>query len=159
MTTLSLGGLTAPASAQQPSEAHIQELIRVGRRAHRQRPRRHPGPDARRARRPAAADTRPVVRLSLDDAVKLALDRNLDIAVQRLNPQINDIAIAEPAVGLPSDADVAGVLRGSSGQPVDDDHRRQQRRRGHAIDTNLTTYNGGIAQNVPLGRRHAFGRR
>ena len=29
VTTLSLGGLTAPASAQQPSEARIQELIRA----------------------------------------------------------------------------------------------------------------------------------
>ncbi|HMD33670.1 MAG TPA: hypothetical protein VKH42_01820, partial [Vicinamibacterales bacterium] len=35
-------------------------------------------------------DARPVVRLALDDAVALALDRNLDIAVQRLNPQIQD---------------------------------------------------------------------
>ena len=45
----------------------------------------------------AAACRRPVVQLTLDDAVKLALDRNLDIAVQRLNPQINDIAIASIA--------------------------------------------------------------
>src|SRR5512135_1744904 len=36
----------------------------------------------------------PKVQLTLDDAVKLALDRNLDIAVQRLNPQINDLAVA-----------------------------------------------------------------
>ena len=32
--------------------------------------------------------------LTLEDAVKFALDRNLDISVQRLNPQINDIAYA-----------------------------------------------------------------
>ena len=49
---------------------------------------------------PAGA-VRPVVRLTLDDAVKFALERNLDIAVQRLNPQINDIAIASVAIGLP----------------------------------------------------------
>src|SRR5436305_9434531 len=42
----------------------------------------------------APGQTRPVVRLTLEDAVKFALDRNLDIAVQRLNPEINDIAIA-----------------------------------------------------------------
>src|SRR5258708_39294293 len=42
----------------------------------------------------AAGDNRPVVRLTLEDSVKLALDRNLDIAVQRLNPEINDIAVA-----------------------------------------------------------------
>ena len=33
-------------------------------------------------------------RLSLDDAIKLALDRNLDIAVQRLNPQTFDFSLA-----------------------------------------------------------------
>ena len=34
----------------------------------------------------AAAQARPVVRLTLDEAVKLTLDRNLDIAVQRYGP-------------------------------------------------------------------------
>ena len=34
------------------------------------------------------------VRLTLDDAIKLALDRNLDISVQRLNPQTFDFALA-----------------------------------------------------------------
>ena len=43
---------------------------------------------------PARATTPPVVRLTLDEAVKFALDRNLDIAVQRLNPEIQDIAYA-----------------------------------------------------------------
>src|SRR5712671_190148 len=42
---------------------------------------------------PTAAN-RPVVALAIEDAVKLALERNLDISVQRLNPQINDIAVA-----------------------------------------------------------------
>ena len=46
---------------------------------------------SRRARAPG--ETRPTLRLTLDEAVKFALDRNLDIAVQRLNPQINDIAV------------------------------------------------------------------
>ena len=39
-------------------------------------------------------ENRPVVPITLDDAVKFALERNLDIAVQRLNPEINDIAYA-----------------------------------------------------------------
>jgi len=90
---LALGGLNAPASAQQPSEARIQELIRVAadRLATGQGASPGQGPALQT---PSAPDTRPVVRLGLDEAVKLALDRNLDIAVQRLNPQINDIAIA-----------------------------------------------------------------
>src|SRR3954464_3809199 len=38
--------------------------------------------------------TAPKVQMTLDDAIKLALDRNLDIAVQRLNPQTFDYSIA-----------------------------------------------------------------
>src|SRR5580765_87284 len=37
---------------------------------------------------------RPTVRLSLDDSIKLALDRNLDISVQRLNPQTFDFSLS-----------------------------------------------------------------
>src|SRR6202043_3735227 len=85
---LAFSGLAAPARAQQVSEARIRELIKQA-----QDP-------ASRLQGPAMpsqggpADNRPVVALSLDDAVKFALDRNLDIAVQRLNPEINDIAYA-----------------------------------------------------------------
>ena len=61
------------------------------------------------------------MRLTLDDAVKLALDRNLDIAVQRLNPQINDIAVASLAVGLSPDADVARSSTQSHDDAVDTD--------------------------------------
>ena len=38
---------------------------------------------------------RPLLRLSLDEAVELALDQNLDIRVQRLNPLIQDLSIAD----------------------------------------------------------------
>ena len=37
---------------------------------------------------------RPLLRLSLDEAVELALEQNLDIRVQRLNPLIQDLSIA-----------------------------------------------------------------
>ena len=79
-------------AAQQPSPKRaIQELIRAA-AAWRRRPgSRRTGHRRHRRRRRRASGRCP---LSLDDAVKLALDRNLDIAVQRLNPQINDIAIA-----------------------------------------------------------------
>ncbi len=41
---------------------------------------------------PAAATVR---RLTVDDAVKLALEENLGIQIERLNPQIQDLAIAQ----------------------------------------------------------------
>jgi len=45
----------------------------------------------------AAAQTEaPLVRrLSMDDAVRLALEQNLGIAVERFNPQIEDMSIAQ----------------------------------------------------------------
>ncbi len=38
---------------------------------------------------------RPLLRLPLDEAVELALEQNLDIRVQRLNPLIQDLSIAD----------------------------------------------------------------
>src|SRR6476469_4997628 len=40
-----------------------------------------------------------VRRLSVDDAVKLALEQNLGIQIDRLNPQIEDIAVAQARTG------------------------------------------------------------
>ncbi len=48
---------------------------------------------------PAAAQPRSqapnVRRLTVDEAVKLALEQNLGIAIERLNPQIEDVAVAQ----------------------------------------------------------------
>jgi outer membrane protein TolC len=147
VTTLALGGLTAPASAQQTSEARIQELIRVAaeRLATGQGAAPGQGPALQT---PSAPDTRPGVRLGLDEAVKLALDRNLDIAVQRLNPQINDIAIASlrsiyhPT--LTSTISQVSTTQASTNQLA-----------GSAGATGVSNdqfnYNGGIAQSLPQG--------
>src|SRR5207247_1674681 len=43
----------------------------------------------------AGQGDRPNVRLTLEDAIKLVLDRNLDISVQRLNPQTFDFSMAD----------------------------------------------------------------
>ncbi len=43
----------------------------------------------------AAAGATPVRRLSVDDAVKLALEQNLGIQIQRLDPQIQDVGVAQ----------------------------------------------------------------
>ena len=100
---LALTGLAAPTYAGQPaSEAHIRDLIRLA--AERVAGGQAGAPPAGAAQTPAPQSgtqsatqpgpARPVVHLTLDDAVKLALERNLDISVQRLNPEINDIAYA-----------------------------------------------------------------
>src|SRR5206468_3136214 len=82
-----LAAMVSTASAQITDE-HVQELIRLA---------------AERAGAPAQAATSgaqtpnaaaaATLSLALDDAIRLALDRNLDIAVQRLNPQTFDYSI------------------------------------------------------------------
>ena len=89
--------------------------------------------------------------------MKLALDRNLDIAVQRLNPQINDIAIAS-LQSIYHPTLTSQVFSQSTGQPVDERRIAGSSVAGTSIDTNLTTYNGGIAQSFPMGRRQPVGR-
>ena len=45
--------------------------------------------------RPALQPPRPVRRLSVDEAVTLALEQNLDLRVERINPLIQDTFVAE----------------------------------------------------------------
>jgi len=80
---LTLGAAIAPLYAQEMSSARIKELIRE---AALQAAKRDQQPATPGAPGATGAPARVKVPLTLDDAVKLALDRNLDIAVQRLNP-------------------------------------------------------------------------
>jgi outer membrane protein TolC len=73
------------------NDQHVQELIReaaarAGVTA--------TGVSDTAAQATAGANGRPVVRMTMDDAIKLALDRNLDISVQRLNPQTFDFSMS-----------------------------------------------------------------
>ena len=116
-------GAARPAAAQ-VTDARIRELIKQA------------TDPATRLQTPSpaqpgtASDPRQTVPLTLDDAVKFALDRNLDIAVQRLNPEINDIAyasiksvyhpnltstVASQAQTSPSTSTIAG---GTTGAPT-----------------------------------------
>src|SRR3954462_15669064 len=121
-SVLAVSGLAAPARAQ-VSEARIRELIKQAAdpNSRLQAPAQVPsGPP----------DGRPVVHLSLEEAVKFALERNLDIAVQRLNPEINDIAYASIksvyhpnltsliATQSTTNASTSTVSGGAAGAPV-----------------------------------------
>src|SRR3954468_1818031 len=136
-SVLAVSGLAAPARAQ-VSEARIRELIKQA-----------ADPNSR-LQAPATAqpgttmDTRPVVGLTLDDAVKFALDRNLDIAVQRLNPEINDIAYASiKSVYHPS---LTSVLSTQSTTTPTTTTLAGSNQTGAPIVAGLTNYNGGLAQ-------------
>ena len=93
-------------------------------------------------------DAVPVVQLSVDEAIKLALDRNLDIAVQRLNPATFDYSIANLSAAyrptltsqLSRVAQTNPSTQTLSGAAV-----------GTGINTGNNAYNGGLAQNFKWG--------
>jgi len=138
---LAFAAFPTPAWAQQVSDARLRELM------------------AEAAKRVASGDldvqqttrapgeTTPTLRLTLEDAVKFALDRNLDIAVQRLNPQINDIAVLSvksvynPTLTSTVGPQSATILPSS----------QTQLGVGGAAVTETMTFNGGIAQSLPWG--------
>jgi outer membrane protein len=138
---------TAVASAQSISEVRVQELIRAA--AARVGSGGHGAAPAQSGAQTLSPDgARPTLALTVDEAIKLALDRNLDIAVQRLNPQTYDFSISglrafyRPTLvsTLSQQATTLPSLGTTSGQGA-----------GQGIDSNLTTFNGGLAQNFIWG--------
>ena len=95
-----------------------------------------------------AADNRPRVSLTLEDAVKRALENNLDIAVQRINQQTYDVSLASirsvysPTVNslLSSQTSKNASTSTISGAGV-----------GQAITNETLVFNGGLVQDVPWG--------
>ena len=135
----------AAASAQTISEEHIQELIRVA--AERAGVSRITGAGTAATAQGARAGGTDVA-LTLDDAIKLALDRNLDIAVQRLNPQTFDYSIAGlRATYRPTLTSTVGrtAATNPSVQTI------QGFTAGVGIAQGTNTYNGGVSQNLPWG--------
>ncbi|HLA77611.1 MAG TPA: TolC family protein [Vicinamibacteria bacterium] len=90
----------------------------------------------------ARAQDRPVLNLSLDEAVKRALEKNLDIAVERSNPEASALSV-KAARGV-YDPYFTSTLSQTS----------RSARPGSAFqatDTDSTTFNFGVAQYVPTG--------
>src|ERR1700731_4111652 len=85
---LTLASVTVPAHAQQISEARIKELVRQATE------RVQNGGGTPQTPTTAPQPSTPIIPPTLDEAVKAALDHNLDTAVQPLNPEINDISYA-----------------------------------------------------------------
>jgi len=139
---LALSTAAAPALAQ-VSDARIRELIKQA-----------TDPSSRlqtpaTAQPAATGDTRQAVPLTLDDAVKFALDRNLDIAVQRLNPEINDITYASVR-SIYNPALTSTISTQSTTNPATSTLSGSNTV-GAAIVAGTTIYNAGIAQSIPWG--------
>jgi outer membrane protein len=133
--------LASTAAAQQTTtDVRIEELIREAALRAGLEPSTTPAQ--------AAGAEGAVLRLSLDEAIKLALERNLDISVQRLNPQAFDFSLASLRATyrptLTSNIVQQSLTRSStstiSGATV-----------GTGILDTTTTYNAGLSQNFSWG--------
>ena len=89
------------------------------------------------------------VDLSLDEATARALERNLDIAVERLNPQTFDLNIAR----------IRAAYRPTASSNFNQQSRVQPPTStlngGNIVDNTVTTYNTGLSQLVPWGGGNA----
>ncbi len=134
---------TVPVAAQAPANDRVKELIALAMQQSGQTvPASQPGQ--------APPSQGPTVNLSADDAVRRALERNLDIQVLRLEPQLLDLQVAalwstyrptltsslfaQGQTDLPSDQLTGGV--GASAAQITNDN---------------TQWNGGIQQNLRWG--------
>jgi outer membrane protein len=87
----------------------------------------------------------PTLALTIDEAVKMALDKNLDIAVQRLSPQMYDLSLASvKAAYLPTFTSIIGDQH-QTAVPV------SLLTGGQQVTTSTGTVNGQFTQNLPWG--------
>ena len=95
--------------------------------------------------RAGSSTARPPAELTLDDAVARALDRNLDIAVERLNPQVLDLTLAQQrAVYRPTFT--MNFLNSSRQTPSS-----TQLDGGRSVQTDTSTYDSSLTQPMPWG--------
>src|SRR5262245_31035467 len=141
LTLLVALGTSSPALAQTSEQERIDAITRDAARqfgearaanAEQTRPTNPPQPGVR-------------VELTLDDAVKRALEQNLDIAVERLNPQTYVFAIAS------LQASYRPTFNSNYGMRSSTTFTRSQTAGGDILITDTFTGNNGILQNVKWG--------
>ena len=86
-----------------------------------------------------------VVELTLDNATQRALERNLDIAVERLNPQTFDFSLAA------LDANYRPTLTSNFAMRSQTAFSRSQTAGGDVLVTDTLTNNYGLTQNMKWG--------
>jgi outer membrane protein TolC len=141
--------LSAPAAAQQQrtSEVRVQELIREAARIAAGSQTSTPTTAQLGGQTTAPAEG-PKLALTLEDAVKLTLERNLDIAVQRLNPEISDLAVATArAAYFPS---LTSTLL-TQGQTTASTNSIAGGAAAVGVTNDAANWNGGLAQNLRWG--------
>jgi len=140
LTLLAVALGASPAFAQ---DAEQQRIDAITRDAVRQFAEARSAEEQTRPTNPPQPGVR--VELTLDDAVKRALERNLDIAVERLNPQTYDFALAS------LQANYRPVFNSNYGMRSATSFTRSQTAGGDILITDTFTGNNGILQNVKWG--------
>jgi outer membrane protein TolC len=135
--------LAAPAFAQ--SQADRARLDEIARNAAQQFAKARAGAAEQTQPNPALNPTGAQVELTLDDAVMRALEQNLDIAVERLNPEVQDLTIARIKDSYKPSL-TSTLFQRSQVQPP-----TSQLNGGTIVNNDTSTYNVGIAQNVLWG--------
>ena len=147
LTILTVAVMGTPSAAQTTSEsARVDQIAREAAQKF---------AEARTAGRTETDDqTRPTtpppppgvrVELTLDNAVERALDRNLDLAVERLTPQTFDFSLAA------LDATFHPNLVSTFGTRSQTTFTRSQTAGGDILSTDTLTGNNGIQQNIKWG--------
>jgi outer membrane protein TolC len=102
---------------------------------------------------PARADATQVRRITADEAVRLALENNLGIQVARINPQIEDLSVAQArAAWAPNFATT--VQQNGVGTPNSSFLTGAQ---GSKLTTNRLNSNVGVDQALPWGGSYSIG--
>jgi outer membrane protein TolC len=130
--------MTAPAAAQEPSNDHVRALIAQAMQQTGQ------APVTPQQLLPPGG---PTVAISADDAVRRALERNLDIQVQRLEPQLLDLQVAGLWANYRPALTSSFFTQGATNLPTS----QLQALGGSQITNDTYQWNGGMAQNIRWG--------
>ena len=103
------------------------------------------------ASRASAQSPASVRRLSMDEAVKLALEQNLGIQIDRITPQIQDIAVAQARTGWIPNL-TSTLTNASQNQPSTSALSGGQRK----ITDNTFATQIGVAQTLKTGATYTF---
>lgn len=139
----------AHVSAQSTSDDRVQRLIdeAAARLGVVQVPATPSDPTEDTAREAEQAEGR-IVPVSLDDAIRLALAHNLDLAVQRLNPQAYDYSLANLRSAY---RPTLSTTLGRESRTTPSTQTISGAGAGQGIVAGTTTYNGSLSQRVPWG--------
>ena len=113
-------------------------------------PAQAPVPSAQPAAPGTLAPTGPVRPLSVDEAVKLALEQNLGIQVERLNPELQEIAIQQARTAWRP-----GLTAGMSAQSQDAPPSSFLSGASDKISSTSTGGNVGVVQLLPWGTSYS----